>query len=512
MEAAAASSLWGGLNSGIMLSLLAVVWAMLWQALQGLQLQQYFGRHSRRLSRRLASILDPDLTVTVAEYDGGRMRRSDAFKEAKAYLERATREARGGVRHLKAEPDKDPDRLLLSMDDDEEITDEFRGATVTWRACTAPPREDSAPAYFWGRAPRADRRFYRLFFAERHRDLVLGDYLTHVRREGRAVMVKNRQRKLFTNISGDGSWDSDGLWSDSVWSHVVFEHPKTFATLAMDPDKKKEVMDDLDAFRNGKDYYARVGKAWKRGYLLYGPPGTGKSTMIAAMANHLDYDVYDIELTSVRTNTDLRKLFIETTSKSIIVVEDIDCSLDLTGKRKKKNKKEEDGENKKDGTTTKQQEEDKEKEDEKAGGSKVTLSGVLNFIDGLWSACGGERIIVFTTNHVEKLDPALIRRGRMDKHIEMSYCCVQAFKFLAKVYLDVDDHPRFDAVAALLREVDMTPADVAENLTPKAPGEDADSCLAALVEALEKAKEDALAKKAKGKEEAGSADELDDEE
>jgi hypothetical protein len=49
-------------------------------------------------------------------------------------------------------------------------------------------------------------------------------------------------------------------------------------------------------------------------------------------------------------------------------------------------------------------------------------------------------------------------------------------------------------------------------LTPKAPGEDADSCLAALVEALEKAKEDALAKKAKGKEEAGSADELDDEE
>lgn len=210
MEAAAASSLWGGINSGIVLSLLAVVWAMLWQALQGLQLQQYFGRHSRRLSRRLASILDPDLTVTVAEYDGGRMRRSDAFKEAKAYLERATREARGGVRHLKAEPDKDPDRLLLSMDDDEEITDEFRGATVTWRACTAPPREDSAPAYFWGRAPRADRRFYRLFFAERHRDLVLGDYLTHVRREGRAVMVKNRQRKLFTNISGDGSWDSDG--------------------------------------------------------------------------------------------------------------------------------------------------------------------------------------------------------------------------------------------------------------------------------------------------------------
>jgi len=217
MEASSSSSLWGGLNSGIVLSLLAVAWTMLWQALQGLQLHHFFDRHSRRLSRRLAAILDPDLTVTIAEYNGGRMRRSDAYKEAKAYLERATREARGGgagggVRHLRAEPDKDPDRVLLSMDDDEEITDEFRGAVVTWRACTEPQREDTGPAYFWrgGAGQRAERRSYKLLFSQRHRDLVLGEYLTHVRREGRAVMVKNRQRKLFTNISGDGSWDSDG--------------------------------------------------------------------------------------------------------------------------------------------------------------------------------------------------------------------------------------------------------------------------------------------------------------
>ena len=145
------------------------------------------------------------------------------------------------------------------------------------------------------------------------------------------VMVKNRRRKLFTNIS------------THEWKHVPFEHPKTFATLAMDPAKKKEIVDDLEAFKNGKDYYARIGKAWKRGYLLYGPPGTGKSAMIAAMANHLDYDVFDIELTSVHSNTDLRKLFIETTSKSIIVIEDIDCSLDLTGARKKKKKAKDDG-------------------------------------------------------------------------------------------------------------------------------------------------------------------------
>ncbi|KAI5001272.1 hypothetical protein ZWY2020_025922 [Hordeum vulgare] len=60
--------------------------------------------------------------------------------------------------------------------------------------------------------------------------------------------------------------------------------------------------------------------------------------MIAAMANFLDYDVYDLELTAVKNNTELRKLFIETTGKSIIVIEDIDCSVDLTGKRRKDKK------------------------------------------------------------------------------------------------------------------------------------------------------------------------------
>ena len=69
--------------------------------LQGLQLEHFFGRHSRRL----AAALDPYLTVTVAEYDGARMRLSDAYKEAQAYLQCATREACGGVRHLMAEPD-----------------------------------------------------------------------------------------------------------------------------------------------------------------------------------------------------------------------------------------------------------------------------------------------------------------------------------------------------------------------------------------------------------------------
>jgi len=260
-------------------------------------------------------------------------------------------------------------------------------------------------------------------------------------------------------------------------------------TLAMDPDDKEEILDDLEAFWEAKDHYTKVGKAWKRGYLLYGPPGTGKSTMIAAMANFLDYDVYDLELTAVKNNTELRKLFIETTGKSIIVIEDIDCSVDLTGKRKdKKAEKKADADS-----------DDKPKlptDPDKDDGTKVTLSGLLNFIDGLWSACGGERIIIFTTNHKDKLDTALIRRGRMDRHIEMSYCRFRAFKVLAKNYLDVKEHELFGQIAQLLEETDMSPADVAENLMPmsKKKKRDANACFEGLVEALKQAKEEAAAK------------------
>lgn len=116
-------------------------------------------------------------------------------------------------------------------------------------------------------------------------------------------------------------------------------------------------------------------------------------------------------LTVVRTNTELRKLLIETTSKAIIVIEDIDCSLELSGQRKKKAQK--DGSKDETEHSIKKEEEDEAERQNK----KVILSRLLNFIDGIWSSTGG--LIIFITNHPEKLDPALIRRGRMDKHIEL---------------------------------------------------------------------------------------------
>ena len=55
----------------------------------------------------------------------------------------------------------------------------------------------------------------------------------------------------------------------------------------MDFQQKHAIVDDLDRFLRRKKMYKKVGKPWKRGYLLYGPKGTGKSSLVVAMANYL---------------------------------------------------------------------------------------------------------------------------------------------------------------------------------------------------------------------------------
>jgi chaperone BCS1 len=156
-----------------------------------------------------AAAVDPYLSVTFEEYEGGRIKSSDAFEEVKSYLTTAT--GTRDVRHLRAEcgggsrrdaAAADRDKLVLSMAKGEEVADVFKGATLWWSAAAVPPPQDSAAP--WSRAARAERRFFRLDFHENHRDLVLGEYLPHVRRRGREVMSQNRQRRLYTNILREG--------------------------------------------------------------------------------------------------------------------------------------------------------------------------------------------------------------------------------------------------------------------------------------------------------------------
>ncbi|CAL9248255.1 unnamed protein product, partial [Arabidopsis halleri] len=421
--------------------------------------------------------------IRFPEYTGEGLSKSRAYDEIRNYLSSISTTR---AKRLKAKESKNSKSLVLSLDDNEEVTDVFHGVKVTWSSTVGTKENNNSFSN--------EGRYLTLSFDNQHREMITKTYLDHVLREGKEIALKNRERKLYTNNSGSDY----SSWREGRWSNVPFIHPATFETLGMDLDKKEEIKKDLIKFTKGKDYYRKVAKPWKRGYLLFGPPGTGKSTMISAIANFLEYDVYDLELTTVKDNAELKKLMLDTKGKSIVVIEDIDCSLELTGQRNKKNEEDEDEEDEK-----KKEAEKLLKKERGEKESKVTLSGLLNAIDGLWSACSDEKIIVFTTNYVDNLDPALIRRGRMDYRIEMSYCRFEAFKLLAKNYLENESHELYGEIGRLLEEVDVSPADVAENLMPKSDEDDVDICLRRLVKSLEeekkkKVEKEAMRKKKKG--------------
>ena len=116
------------------------------------------------------------------------------------------------------------------------------------------------------------------------------------------------------------------------------------------------------------------------------------------------------------------------------------------------------------------------------------MSGLLNFVDGLWSTSGEERILIFTTNYKERLDPALLRPGRMDMHIHMGYCTTEAFRILANNYHSIDYDATYPEIEKLIEEVTVTPAEVAEVLMRN---DDTDVALHDLVELLKLKKKDA---------------------
>ncbi|KAB2004436.1 hypothetical protein ES319_D11G198200v1 [Gossypium barbadense] len=315
------------------------------------------------------------------------------------------------------------------------IKDNYDGMRLEWTLSSIDPKKFYVPP----------KRFFSLTCKKRDRERVEQRYFPFINKTAQEIINKSESLSIYT-------YDQEC----SMWDPTVFKHPATFETLAMEPHLKEFIMKDLDSFVERKEFFENVGRAWKRGYLLYGPPGTGKSSLVAAIANYMRYDVYDLQFQSVRNDSDLRRILTSTTNRSILLIEDIDCSTKVSHNR----------------TKVKEKSEEEEDDDEDRDETKrpfsidpgVTLSGLLNFIDGLWSSCGNERIIIFTTNHKEKLDPALLRPGRMDVHIYMGYCSPAGFRKLAASYLGIKDDKLFGRIDDLIKSVEVTPAEVAQQL------------------------------------------------
>ena len=248
---------------------------------------------------------------------------------------------------------------------------------------------------------------------------------------------KNKDKRFIFSYAQDGEWEMEEMKSGSGMDSIFF-------------NDKDEIMKIILRFIKEKEFYKAVGKPYQIGFLLSGEPGCGKSSFIRALSNELNRSIKELKFSVIKDLYDLNKVMKcaeyknikMDCDKTIIVAEDVDACTDILYEREKhqtnssglnnpelmsaiKNynnttdtsNNNTDTDNNKLSEILKEIEKNNSKNKNKNNKdeNKPTLSDILNITDGINSNDG--RIMIFTTNHPEKLDKALIRPGRLDYHI-----------------------------------------------------------------------------------------------
>lgn len=160
-----------------------------------------------------------------------------------------------------------------------------------------------------------------------------------------------------------------------------------------------DIINDVEQFldKSTKDWYSKHGIPYKRSYIFHGPPGTGKTSFIQALAGAYGRHVCFLQPNNPKFTDDMFKSCLQRApEKSIIVLEDIDA---LFNNRHSMNRS-----------------------------CPLTFTGLLNGLDGIGNAVG--QLFVLSTNHLERLDPALIRSGRVDRKFEFGYATDEALQLM----------------------------------------------------------------------------------
>ena len=308
----------------------------------------------------------------------------------------------------------------------------------------------------------------------------LTNFIDNITQDYICSLEKSRKNKKFIyTLTNTGNDDNNSYDRETIkkWDECIFKSTRNFNNLFF--SKKEELLKKLDFFINNKSYYLYEGHPYTFGIGLHGPPGTGKTSVIKCIANKLNRHIIVIPLSKIKTQSEFSEYFFEKYYRrentqaidfkhKIIVFEDIDCMSDIVKKRNINNKNNNKNNNKKSKVSNRDSDNDgdvnadneilekslamqnkllnkiaKKVDNEHVGESvlvdidkskddKITLSFILNLIDGLRETPG--RILIITSNDYESLDPALIRPGRIDLTLEMNNADVNTIQQMYKYY------------------------------------------------------------------------------
>lgn len=265
--------------------------------------------------------------------------------------------------------------------------------------------------------------------------------------------------KLFMDIDQKSKEIGSSIYSFSnfnskSWCRVGPLPKRKIETVVLPRVKKDSIIDDLNHFFSlrTRENYEKKGINYKRGIILYGPPGCGKTSLISAISNYFGMDIYNLPLDNAYMNEEgFQNALSRIPGRSIVLFEDIDVAFP-------RNESDEDKEDK-----AQDKEMNMKLSPNTVGKSSLTMKAFINGIDGIKSNNNGI-VFLFTTNHIEHLDPTILRPGRIDLRIQLTHIQEPEIREMLNLYYTADqirdDEYSYEQIVNKLKNQRIIPAEL----------------------------------------------------